>query len=538
MYGSGVGFTPDAPVEGATLAVVAQAPGADEEAGRRVTGYSGRNAITEPVEQQPLIGKTGLEWETMYLPQSGFSRPDVSLHNILKCRVEDGRKRTNEWPAPSVAAAAVAHCTKAHLHLPASTKLIVAMGDHAWEFFQGPHYPITTWRGYVGPHGYNGVPVFGVQHTASLFREPKMKLAARSDWRRVGKWFKGEWPRPFPRPFSIVSDTDVPRAVEITRAALASDSFLYLDTEYLYDEAVIPGQHPLTMVGLGWASPSGAIEGWQCDVTGLGMTPAGITQLAALMAEVAVRGRVVIQNAAADLPVLEFNWGVSRWVYRELHDLLLGHAVLWPELPHDLEYIMSTEGAHEKTKHLDKLDPEKYNWGDVVELAVAFPRVLRALQADPALLAAYRRLCDLVPIHTQATTQGIAVNKAFLLPALQTYGGKIKEAIALARAYTGFAFNVGSSEQLGRVLYNELGLPVQRNKETKQPTVNDDAIAVLREKVGPAFDGEWEERNGVDVDYVMKRIEEGANPLLEARVLYANAQQVVSHYLSPLVRRT
>jgi hypothetical protein len=40
----------------------------------------------------------------------------------------------------------------------------------------------------------------------------------------------------------------------------------------------------------------------------------------------------------------------------------------------------------------------------------------------------------------------------------------------------------------------------------------------------------------VTVAYVLERIEEGANPLLEARCLYSQSLQILSHYLMPLVR--
>ena len=91
--------------------------------------------------------------------------------------------------------------------------------------------------------------------------------------------------------------------------------------------------------------------------------------------------------------------------------------------------------------------------------------------------------------------------------------------------------------KIGTVLQHAgKSLPPQHDSKTHKLTVDRDAIGVLRQHVGPVYDPEEEKRKGVTVAYILQRIEEGANPLLEARMLFAQAQQVLSHYLVPLVR--
>lgn len=150
LYGDGKGFVPDERYD-APVTILAQNPGADEERGQRVTGYSGRVALYEPNQRgpAPLIGKTGYDMERTYFPIAKLERGKVSICNVLKCRVQIPR-RTNDLPTGKVLDAALDHCTSAHLRIPPSTRLVVAMGALAWRAMGGPG-TITDWRGYLKP---------------------------------------------------------------------------------------------------------------------------------------------------------------------------------------------------------------------------------------------------------------------------------------------------------------------------------------------------------------------------------------------------
>jgi hypothetical protein len=50
-----------------------------------------------------------------------------------------------------------------------------------------------------------------------------------------------------------------------------------------------------------------------------------------------------------------------------------------------------------------------------------------------------------------------------------------------------------------------------------------------------AFDGDYEANNSVTQEYVEQRLKDGAHPLLEAKVLFGEAEQTLSHYLNPLI---
>ena len=153
LYGDGKGYVPDELVPGARVLVLAQNPGGSEEGGERITGYeyAGRRRVPviEPGEPRPLIGATGYEMERHYLPLAGLVRGEnVSFANVIKCRQIVGGKRVNDLPKGKVLAAAISHCTRAHLRVPEGVELVVAMGAVSTQYMGCPG-TVSAWRGFT-----------------------------------------------------------------------------------------------------------------------------------------------------------------------------------------------------------------------------------------------------------------------------------------------------------------------------------------------------------------------------------------------------
>jgi uracil-DNA glycosylase len=152
MYGDGRGWVPDEIISGARCAVVAQAPGADEERGQKIVGWEpgprGRSVpVYQPVAPAPLLGKTGWDCESTYFPLAGLRRGEVSLLNVLKCRLSINGRKVNDLPQGRVLEQAVQHCTAAHFKLP-HVDLVIAMGALAARYLGCPG-SISSWRGYT-----------------------------------------------------------------------------------------------------------------------------------------------------------------------------------------------------------------------------------------------------------------------------------------------------------------------------------------------------------------------------------------------------
>jgi uracil-DNA glycosylase len=110
----------------------------------------GRKYVWSAVAPQPLIGPTGFDLETRFLPEAGLVREQVSMHNVLKCRWAKNGRRTNELPGGKVLSQAVAHCMGAHYQLPPTVDLVIAMGGVSWKALGGPG-TVTDWRGFLKP---------------------------------------------------------------------------------------------------------------------------------------------------------------------------------------------------------------------------------------------------------------------------------------------------------------------------------------------------------------------------------------------------
>lgn len=221
-----------------------------------------------------------------------------------------------------------------------------------------------------------------------------------------------------------------------------------------------------------------------------------------------------------------------------LDDLMLIHHCLWSELPHDLATLASLDGCLSKLKHLSTQDPTLYNWGDCVETLVAYEVYRKELALDPASTKVYQsQMLPLINIHTRASERGLPIDKSIVFDRMAREVEKLAEAVKIAWAYVGYPINLGSPGEKGQVavLLRMLGFKLPVDRKTRKQSVDRDAIGTLRQKLGPAYDPEQEKRQGVTVPYILERIEEGANPLLEARMLFAQAGQVLSHYLWPLV---
>jgi uracil-DNA glycosylase len=150
VYGVG---NPDA-----DLVFVGEAPGADEDA-----------------QGEPFVGKAG-QLLTKMIEAMGYSRSDVYICNVLKCRPPGNRN-----PEPDE----VASCEPFLKRQLAAIRprLIVALGKFAAQCLLRDDTPITRLRG--GFRSYEGIPLMPTLHPAYLLRDPSKKKLAWDDLKAV-----------------------------------------------------------------------------------------------------------------------------------------------------------------------------------------------------------------------------------------------------------------------------------------------------------------------------------------------------------------
>lgn len=530
LYDNGQGFVPDQIIPGSDTMILMQNPGATEEQ------YG-----------VPAIGDTGKLMNEVFIPLAGLYRQtnivaptghvdtdsDISVANVLKCRWRDSDGNfTNSLPSGDVLEAAVAHCTDAHLYVPEHIKYVVAQGSLAFNYItdgairesDGKPSGVNDWRGNVLPVEYMGRPVFQVLHLADLYRDPKQRWVAEQDWKRIRAFREGRYPAPVPDRIIVKGIEEWGHAHEWFRRVTADGGLVYCDTEF------IPDSGYLTVLGLGTRDPNGCIQGLQIDFRG---KDGYLRRLVGEAFHTMVRSTtVVFHNAMADIPILEKNLAVPYTSYKSIEDTMLAHSVLWGELPHTLDFCGSIYNQFPRLKNLAGDDLLYYNWGDVLATLSVWDALTEDLHWDTGADAVYRsQLLQLVPILIDAKHRGIRVNEERLLEVQPVLAQGMDLAMRLARVGSGrIAINLGSDDQLKDWFYRVQEYPVQKNKDTKRPTTDDDAIGVLREHVGPPFDSKVD----LTFDTAIDRVLAGADPVLEARVLFVQHEHILNNYIYPL----
>lgn len=530
LYQTGRGFVPDTVVEGAELFVLAQNPDADEEKGERVVGWVGDTPLTEPCQPAPLIGRSGWDFERVFLPLTNLDRTQVSVGNVLRCRLHG----TNALPNSKVMAQATKHCEQ-YLHVPASTKLFVTVGSEAWKFAQGRHdLSIYDWRGHVGPNKFHNRPVYAVLHFTDLLpgHDPRMTLPTKMDWAKVPKVLCGEHPKPLPPRLMVgqASQYDVEQWFD---KATAKGTAVAWDTEYLYDTDDMwnPANYNLTMV-------SAAVPECQYGIQLLyHHGPANNQEKAYFIRrfyELVTTKPSIFHNAKAEARSVHKTWGWAvKKVLWNFEDTMLAHAVRWSEWPHGLDFIESLYSPYAKIKHLPTSDPER-NWGDTCLTLEAWKQLKVELQNDPTSERVYRQQSLRLVLPTlERDMLGIAVNQGVVVPLLEQFDKKVADAVRIAQSAAGWPVNLNSPGQL-KTWLKLCGHKLKQSKQRKGETLNKDAVAELRQKCSP-FDAEWEQDVGADVNYVLQRITEGADPVLECRAFFVRADKLAANYLRPLV---
>ena len=370
--------------------------------------------------------------------------------------------------------------------------------------------------------------VLATLHIADLYREPRMRIPTMMDWAKIPRILAGTWPEPVPARIVVRSGDAVALDAALALMDSFQGSYAVIDTEYNRETKF------LLLLGIGLSNGSNGSDLVGCQIEWHHLSWWHKQQVARRV-KTLVRGfPVVFQNLLADMPVLEQAMEIVPEEYKRVDDLMLAHAVLWSEWPHDLEFLASLYGHYPKMKHLAEDDPLMYNWGDVLETASAWEAVSKELAADPASKAIYEG--QSLPIARSllaSKKRGIRVNRPRVEQASGENLALVADAERLARAWVGWPLNLGSNPHVSLALYGHAGLARQKHKKTKKVTIDADAIATLRTQLAPFPDLEEEERHGLTLDQALARIEEGANPVLEARVLFAGARQIESHYLRP-----
>lgn len=457
----GNGFVPDRVVQGSAVYFLAQNPGKDEVEGRRLIKRLYETGVSEyeSVYPEPLIGATGQQFNTRFLPLSGLTRDEVSLGNAIRCRpgLALGLPKPDDLPTITATMKlerskadivnALKHCRSAHMSIPLSVRVVVTMGRHAMFVMTGlakdeDEYKkkqgvMESWRGYGVNADYNVIRtvdttsyhslgfrrvVFMTMHPAALnYGENKKYLhATLQDFHKLGRLLRGEWPKTPPE-WSNLSPQNWP-------------SYSAFDTEY----------NPGTKEVYRWS---------MCDSNNNLYCVEYNHSGASFTIPISEGSTVLIQNALADFNFLSTL--VSAVSYK-IEDLMLAHSVLWSGEPHSLNYINSMYGTLNRYKHLSEDDPESYSAWDAWEpMQMWKGYFLPEFRRDRQSWVVYKKYrLPLITIIDKAERSGVRVDTGRLRDVQCILQERLEGYKKRAVELTGDEkFNLGGSKRVREEIY-------------------------------------------------------------------------------------
>lgn len=487
-------FTPDYVVPGSKVFFLAQNPGANEAEGkqfirRRFHGGGKYSDESQEVTPQPLIGKTGQDFNRKFLPESGLKRSEVSVGNAIRCR--PGRAlglKADDLPTVTATMRlekskadivnALKHCKATHLHIPESVNVVVAMGRHAMfqmtglakdqDEYKKKQGVLESWRGYgVEVSDYNTICTVGTSRYHTLRSRSEGYEEGERETRKVDEGVYSE---------GREGGFNIEKKIVFFTMHIAALN--YRDNKK-YTHATYQDFHKLGMLLRGeWPGP---IPKWS------NTAPSEWPSYASFDTEynpdtrelyrwsmcdrdynlycvehdswgdnvipVQQGSTVLIQNALADISYLS-NLVDMRVV--KVEDLMLAHSVLWPGEPHNLNYINSIYGTLNRYKHLPEDEPEAYSAFDSYEPMQEWKGYfIPEFKRDKLSWQVYQKYrLPLIPIIDKAQQSGALLDTSRLDDVKLILMARLEEYKKRAMELTGDdTFQLGGSKRLREELY-------------------------------------------------------------------------------------
>ena len=196
--------------------------------------------------------------------------------------------------------------------------------------------------------------------------------------------------------------------------------------------------------------------------------------------------RLVNQNIEYDLDYL-LDYGVEPsgiWM-----DTMLAHSILYPEFPKALAFILSfylDDVVYYKGEGRDHSSrtPDEALWNYCCKDAVHTLRVVEPIMAKLKERGMWEFYRDEINTHIYMAVEMMRMRLNYNQEQHQMLGEILQEEVVKVHGQlveqTGKDINVMAFKQVQQLLYEELGLPIKRNRKTGNPTSEENAIRELR----------------------------------------------------------
>lgn len=463
----------------ARIMIVGEAPGADEE-----------------YHQTPFAGRSGSELTSM-LHEAGFIRTECFITNVIKYRPPNNDldhfihpKKTSPPPGfvhylgKFVSPCVVEGVDELQADIARiKPDLIICLGNTPlWTLSGGSKAGIGTWRG--SQLSLAGTRVLPTYHPAAVLRQWSFRAIAVADLRRARQWLDGEAKQ---RDWNFIVRPGLGTALEtlgeLKHRADTGPLLLSVDIE-------TRGGH-IACIGFAWSETAAICIPLMCvenqdGYWDLESEVAVVRAIRALLTHPNVS--VVGQNFSYDAQYIHRFWHFTPNVR---HDTMLAQGLLWPGLPKALDFLASMYCQHyvywkDDGKEWDTSIPEEQYWSYNCEDAC---RTYEVLQAQLPAIAAlnlshqyYLLMRRWFPVQQMMRT-GVRINKALRGSMAMDLISAMSEREAWFARVLGHPLNPRSSKQMQQLFYDDLRVPVQRNRKTGNASLDDKALTKIKDRV-------------------------------------------------------
>jgi len=254
-----------------------------------------------------------------------------------------------------------------------------------------------------------------------------------------------------------------------------------------------PGPMRAEIVGVGLAAnaddtvyiPIGHPEGVQLD---WGLVS---QRLRPILADPEIRTRahnakfhqVVLARHGLDLDGLNFDTMIAAYLLESSQRALALRDLAWSKLQLELPAASTLLGTGRAATTMDRLPLEQvgaYACGEASAVCRLVPMLSDELESS-GLASLFRDIeLPLVPVLARMEQNGVAVDAAYLNTLSRELAGRLGEIETQIYQHVGHHFNIGSTQQLAQVLYDELKLPRSRRTRTGHASTGAEVLEELR----------------------------------------------------------
>lgn len=416
---------------GAKWLLVGEAPGEEEMAAGR-----------------PFVGKSGQLLERA-LAQAGMSRDDFSITNV--CQYRPPANKIEKWLGKEVDQRVITGIAELELLIgEIKPEAILTVGNTSLWALLGLRQ-ITSRRG--SPLLYDGKPLLPTLHPAAVLRDYKEEALFIHDLRRFRKWAGGDLRLRNRK--CIIRPT--PDEVEAAYKSFETAKSLAVDIE-------AEGSR-LSCVGFS-SDPNWAI-----------CLPYEDEYLEAIAEYLMLPCAKVLHNATYDLAFLQDRAGLH--VAGRIDDTMVMHRTMLPELSASLETLTSlyTTQPYYKDMGVNWKDTANYdqfytyNCLDCSVTIECFNALNSKLNgAYASVRNAYERRIKMIQPAVDMSKRGFLYDKVEAKRVRHYAERDLDRWQRILEGYIGHKVNVFSPDQVKKLLYEELKLPVQRGADKKVTT--------------------------------------------------------------------